>query len=125
MEKNTKKGTASGLNAETPTAKEKKSKKEPAKSLDQVNADNLETVSNKINKGEASLAKLKYRYPDDINDQLSRKDWRRKVRAKIASFEKKIANLTKVNASTMTPDEQKELARAQKKFQAYKDEIYM
>lgn len=62
-----------------------------------------------------SQREVKYIYPDDINDTLSRKKWRQQVRNKLHQLERGMNRITDRNS--------KEFNEAKKKFEAYQKQV--
>jgi hypothetical protein len=63
---------------------------------------------------------LMYQYPADIKSGSQKKDFRRKARARLKSFDKTIAKLT----TSTEPGDKKELEKVTKEMDAWKKETY-
>jgi hypothetical protein len=66
---------------------------------------------------------LKWLYPDDVTDTLTRKSWRQKARNEIQRLEKRIFNL--MNAEGEITQENKKKANKLKKEIQEKREVYL
>jgi hypothetical protein len=105
-----------------PTNVVKKKKKKKKKS-------GTESITSKENLTEANVTKAakdaqterqtKYIYPDDVKTNKEKKDFRRKARATIEAFNKKISKLTKSEA----PADKKELKETTLEFNEWKAEF--
>lgn len=75
------------------------------------------TPSNKASLVEAVIAKreVKYIYPAEVVDTLTRKSWRQKTRNKLESLEKALLKIT--------DKESKEYRKAKKAFESFKAEV--
>nr|DAV61513.1 MAG TPA: hypothetical protein [Caudoviricetes sp.] len=58
---------------------------------------------------------VKYKYPEDVKDSLSRKTWRQKVRSKLSQLELAKARIEDQNS--------KEFKRALKEYNEYRSEV--
>ena len=58
---------------------------------------------------------VKYKYPEDVTDSLSRKTWRQKVRSKLRQLELAKARIEDQNS--------KEFKKALKEYEAYRSEV--
>lgn len=58
---------------------------------------------------------VKYKYPEDVKDSLSRKTWRQKVRSKLRQLELAKARIEDQNS--------KEFKKALKEYEAYSSEV--
>lgn len=58
---------------------------------------------------------VKYKYPEDVTDSLSRKTWRQKVRSKLRQLELAKARIEDQNS--------KEFKKALKAYKAYRSEV--
>ena len=58
---------------------------------------------------------VKYKYPEDVKDSLSRKTWRQKVRSKLRQLELAKARIEDQNS--------KEFKKALKEYEAYRSEV--
>ena len=105
-------------NDTTKTVTELPKKKKKKKNLD-AKADKDLTTANvaKAAKDEVTDRVTKYHYPAEVKTTKDKKDFRRKARAKIAEFTKKITKLTK---STDEGDK-KALKATQAEFDAWKE----
>lgn len=85
-----------------------KAKKTVAKEVDQINKATLieKVVSNR---------EVKYIYPADVTDTLSRKSWRQKVRNKLKSLEMAMYRIKDQNS--------KEFAKAKKEYEVYYNSV--
>ena len=124
---NTNKGINSSVeNKEVKTskkdAKAKASKKE-AKAEKQEKPSKKEKLTKKIALQQAveivkKVAKemvVKYKYPEDVKDSLSRKTWRQKVRIKLRQLELAKARIEDQNS--------KEFKKALKEYNEYRSEV--
>lgn len=59
---------------------------------------------------------IRYKYPEDIDNQLDRKAWRQKIRNKMRAYERA---LTKLEAGT------KEYIKLEREHKAYRKEVLM
>lgn len=85
-----------------------KAKKTVAKEVDKINKTTLveQVVSNR---------EVKYIYPADVTDTLSRKSWRQKVRNKLKSLEMAMYRIKDQNS--------KEFAKAKKEYDVYYNSV--
>lgn len=89
--------------------KPKKEKTQAEKDLNKVNATGtVKTITDKKD--------LKYIYPEETNTLELRKKFRAGIRAKIKSFMKQVTTLTNIPEDKRTPDQVKELTKAEKEF---------
>lgn len=107
--------------------KEKKSKevtsKEKAKADKEVKASKKEKATKKLALQQAveiveKVAKervVKYKYPEDVKDSLSRKTWRQKVRSKLRQLE--------LAKSRIEDQNSKEFKKALKAYKTYCSEV--
>ena len=58
---------------------------------------------------------VKYKYPEDVTDSLSKKTWRQKVRSKLRQLELAKARIEDQNS--------KEFKKALKEYEAYRSEV--
>jgi len=101
-------------NAGTKTKTSKNSKKKVQKA-------NLKKTNLKVAAEEVKAEReLKYIYPKDKMDKKEKKDFRRQMRGKNASFQKQIEALT----GKKDPESKKKLATVQKAYDAFKLEHY-
>lgn len=100
-----------------PTAPEakvdKKKKKKTAK--DQAVEDTANQQKPSIIEEVISHRDVKYIYPEDVTDTLSRKSWRQKVRAKLRQLERDMFRITDQNS--------KEYKKAKKAYEEYRAEV--
>lgn len=97
----------------TPAPKEEKSGK--AK-LNEVNATGVvKEITDKKD--------LKYIYPEDAKSLELRKKFRTGVRAKIKSYMKQVTKLTNISENERTPEQNKELIKAEKEFTKYSTSV--
>lgn len=98
----------------TPEAKaDKKKKKKTAK--DQAVEDTANQQKPSIIEEVISHRDVKYIYPEDVTDTLSRKSWRQKVRAKLRQLERDMFRITDQNS--------KEYKKAKKAYEEYRAEV--
>lgn len=88
--------------------KEAKKKKEVTKEV--VKQQKVDLVEKVI-----SNRSVKYKYPEDVTDTLSRKTWRQKVRNELHRLELKLNRIKDQNS--------KEWKKANKEYEAYKAQI--
>lgn len=83
-------------------------KEEVTKEVTKINKDNLveKVISNR---------EVKYIYPDDVTDTLSRKSWRQKVRAKLDRLERSMLRINDQNS--------KEYKAAKKEYDEYRKQV--
>lgn len=100
-----------------PTAPEakvdKKKKKKTAK--DQAVEDTANQQKPSIIEEVISHRDVKYIYPEDVTDTLSRKSWRQKARAKLRQLERDMFRITDQNS--------KEYKKAKKAYEEYRAEV--
>lgn len=106
------KAEASAQVIETPTAKEKKAKKEKkvkkAKVVKEVAAQQKESILEEV----VSKRGVKYIYPEDVQDTLSRKTWRQKTRNELHRLELAVSRIKDTNS--------KEYKKALKAYEDFK-----
>lgn len=106
------KAEASTQVIETPTAKEKKTKKEKkakkAKVVKEVAAQQKESILEEV----VSKRGVKYIYPEDVQDTLSRKTWRQKTRNELHRLELAVSRIKDTNS--------KEYKKALKAYEDFK-----
>lgn len=125
---NINKGTNSSVEnkeAKTSTKKEVKAKasKKEAKAEKPEKPSKKDKLTKKIALQQAveivqKVAKervVKYKYPEDVTDSLSRKTWRQKVRSKLRQLELAKARIEDQNS--------KEFKKALKEYEAYRSEV--
>lgn len=97
---------------ETPTAKEKKAKNEKkakkAKVVKEVAAQQKESILEEV----VSKRGVKYIYPEDVQDTLSRKTWRQKTRNELHRLELAVSRIKDTNS--------KEYKKALKAYEDFK-----
>lgn len=64
-----------------------------------------------------SQREIKYKYPEEINNQLDRKTWRQKVRNKLDAFVVTIDKMKKSNDAG--------LPKKEKEYQSYRKQVLM
>lgn len=123
--KSTKKPTAKKL--EEKEDKKEKGKKPVAKSTKKVEKSKSETKKEAVTKEVTKINKtnlvekvvsnreVKYVYPDDVNDTLSRKAWRQKVRNKLDKLERDMFRIKDQNS--------KEYKAAEKAYNEYRKTV--
>lgn len=123
--KSTKKPTAKKL--EEKADKKVEEKKPVAKSTKKVEKSKAETKKEAVTKEVTKINKtnlvekvvsnreVKYVYPDDINDTLSRKAWRQKVRNKLDKLERDMFRIKDQNS--------KEYKAAEKAYNEYRKTV--
>lgn len=99
--------TTATAEAATVTPKEKKSKKEK-KVLKEVAAQQKESILEEV----VSKREVKYIYPEDVKDTLSRKTWRQKTRNELHRLELAVSRIKDTNS--------KEYKKALKAYEDYK-----
>ena len=103
------KAEASAKVIETPTAKEKKEKKaKKAKVVKEVAAQQKESILEEV----VSKRGVKYIYPEDVQDTLSRKTWRQKTRNELHRLELAVSRIKDTNS--------KEYKKALKEYEDFK-----
>lgn len=106
------KAEASAQVIETPTAKEKKANKEKkakkAKVVKEVAAQQKESILEEV----VSKRGVKYIYPEDVQDTLSRKTWRQKTRNELHRLELAVSRIKDTNS--------KEYKKALKAYEDFK-----
>ena len=125
--------TNKGLNNSSVENQEVKTPKKDAKAKasakKEVKAEKPETSSKKekltkklalqqaveIVKKVAKERVVKYKYPEDVKDSLTRKTWRQKVRSKLRQLELAKARIEDQNS--------KEFKKALKEYEAYRSEV--
>lgn len=121
--KSTKKPTAKKAE-EKPKAEEKKPVAKTTKKVEKTKSETKkEAVTKevtKINKTQlvekvVSNREVKYIYPDDVNDTLSRKAWRQKVRNKLERLERDMFRIKDQNS--------KEYKAAEKSYNEYRKTV--
>lgn len=126
---NTNKGTNSSVEnnkeAKTSTKKEVKAKasKKEAKAEEPEKPSKKDKLTKELALQQAveiveKVAKeraVKYKYPEDVKDSLSRKTWRQKVRSKLRQLELAKARIEDQNS--------KEFKKALKEYEAYSSEV--
>lgn len=114
---------------EPTTGKVKKAKKEAAPAAPEAKADKKKkktakdkAVEDTANQQKPSIIEevishrdVKYIYPEDVTDTLSRKSWRQKVRAKLRQLERDMFRITDQNS--------KEYKKAKKAYEEYRAEV--
>ena len=104
------KAEASAKVIETPTAKEKKEKKaKKAKVVKEVAAQQKESILEEV----VSKRGVKYIYPEDVQDTLSRKTWRQKTRNELHRLELAVSRIKDTNSN-----EYKKALKAYEDFKA-------
>lgn len=100
----------------TPTAKE------PAKTVDTKEAKKKKLVKEVAKNQKVSIVEnviahreVKYIYPEDVQDTLSRKTWRQKTRNKLHQLELAMGRIKDENS--------KEYRKAKKEYEAFKAEV--
>lgn len=112
--KPSKKAKASKEEAPATEAKaDKKKKKKTAK--DKAVEDTANQQKPSIIEEVISHRDVKYIYPEDVTDTLSRKSWRQKVRAKLRQLERDMFRITDQNS--------KEYKKAKKAYEEYRAEV--
>lgn len=96
-----------------PEAKADKKKKKTAK--DQAVEDTANQQKPSIIEEVISHRDVKYIYPEDVTDTLSRKSWRQKARAKLRQLERDMFRITDQNS--------KEYKKAKKAYEEYRAEV--
>lgn len=123
------KAAAKAQETEPTTGKVKKAKNEAAPAAPEAKADKKKkkTAKDKAVEDTANQQKLsiieevishrdvKYIYPEDVTDTLSRKSWRQKVRAKLRQLERDMFRITDQNS--------KEYKKAKKAYEEYRAEV--
>lgn len=124
------KAAAKAKETEPTTGKEKKAKKEAAPATPEAKADKKkkkktakdQAVEDTANQQKPSIIEevishrdVKYIYPEDVTDTLSRKSWRQKVRAKLRQLERDMFRITDQNS--------KEYKKAKKAYEEYRAEV--
>ena len=124
------KAAAKAKETEPTTGKEKKAKKEAAPAAPEAKADKKkkkktakdQAVEDTANQQKPSIIEevishrdVKYIYPEDVTDTLSRKSWRQKVRAKLRQLERDMFRITDQNS--------KEYKKAKKAYEEYRAEV--
>lgn len=106
------KAEASAQVIETPTAKEKKANKEKkakkAKVVKEVATQQKESILEEV----VSKRGVKYIYPEDVQDTLSRKTWRQKTRNELHRLELAVSRIKDTNS--------KEYKKALKAYEDFK-----
>ena len=120
---------ATTAQAEPKSKKAKKTKKEVALAAPEVKADKKKkktakdkAVEDTANQQKPSIIEevishrdVKYIYPEDVTDTLTRKSWRQKVRAKLRQLERDMFRITDQNS--------KEYKKAKKAYEEYRAEV--
>lgn len=121
---------AKAKETEPTTGKVKKAKKEAAPAAPEAKADKKkkkktakdQAVEDTANQQKPSIIEevishrdVKYIYPEDVTDTLSRKSWRQKVRAKLRQLERDMFRITDQNS--------KEYKKAKKAYEEYRAEV--
>lgn len=121
---------AKAQETEPTTGKVKKAKKEAAPTAPEAKADKKkkkktaknQAVEDTANQQKPSIIEevishrdVKYIYPEDVTDTLSRKSWRQKVRAKLRQLERDMFRITDQNS--------KEYKKAKKAYEEYRAEV--
>lgn len=120
---------AKAQETEPTTGKVKKAKKEAAPAAPEAKADKKKkktakdkAVEDTANQQKPSIIEevishrdVKYIYPEDVTDTLSRKSWRQKVRAKLRQLERDMFRITDQNS--------KEYKKAKKAYEEYRAEV--
>lgn len=96
---------------EEPKAKETKAKAKKEKVTKEVTEINKTALIEKV----VSNREVKYIYPDDVNDTLTRKSWRQKVRNKLDRLERAMYRIKDQNS--------KEFKAAQKEYETYRKSV--
>ena len=96
-----------------PAVKADKKKKKTAKDKAVEDTDNQQKPS--IIEEVISHRDVKYIYPEDVTDTLTRKSWRQKVRAKLRQLERDMFRITDQNS--------KEYKKAKKAYEEYRAEV--
>lgn len=123
------KAAAKAKETEPTTGKVKKAKKEAAPAAPEAKADKKKkktakdkAVEDTANQQKPSIIEevishrdVKYIYPEDVTDTLSRKSWRQKVRAKLRQLERDMFRITDQNS--------KEYKKAKKAYEEYRAEV--
>lgn len=124
------KAAAKAKETESTTGKVKKTKKEVALAAPEVKADKKKkktakdkAVEDTANQQKPSIIEeviishrdVKYIYPEDVTDTLTRKSWRQKVRAKLRQLERDMFRITDQNS--------KEYKKAKKAYEEYRAEV--
>lgn len=123
------KAAAKAQETEPTTGKVKKAKKEAAPAAPEAKADKKKkktakdkAVEDTANQQKPSIIEevishrdVKYIYPEDVTDTLSRKSWRQKVRAKLRQLERDMFRITDQNS--------KEYKKAKKAYEEYRAEV--
>lgn len=124
------KAAAKAQETEPTTGKVKKAKKEAAPAAPEAKADKKKkkktakdkAVEDTANQQKPSIIEevishrdVKYIYPEDVTDTLSRKSWRQKVRAKLRQLERDMFRITDQNS--------KEYKKAKKAYEEYQAEV--
>lgn len=123
------KAAAKAQETEPTTGKVKKAKKEVAPAAPEAKADKKKkktakdkAVEDTANQQKPSIIEevishrdVKYIYPEDVTDTLSRKSWRQKVRAKLRQLERDMFRITDQNS--------KEYKKAKKAYEEYRAKV--
>lgn len=124
------KAAAKAQETEPTTGKVKKAKKEAAPTAPEAKVDKKkkkktakdQAVEDTANQQKPSIIEevishrdVKYIYPEDVTDTLSRKSWRQKVRAKLRQLERDMFRITDQNS--------KEYKKAKKAYEEYRAEV--
>lgn len=123
------KAAAKAQETEPTTGKVKKAKNEAAPAAPEAKADKKKkktakdkAVEDTANQQKPSIIEevishrdVKYIYPEDVTDTLSRKSWRQKVRAKLRQLERDMFRITDQNS--------KEYKKAKKAYEEYQAEV--
>lgn len=123
------KAAAKAQETEPTTGKVKKAKNEAAPAAPEAKADKKKkktakdkAVEDTANQQKPSIIEevishrdVKYIYPEDVTDTLSRKSWRQKVRAKLRQLERDMFRITDQNS--------KEYKKAKKAYEEYRAEV--
>lgn len=123
------KAAAKAKETEPTMGKVKKAKKEVALDAPEVKADKKKkktakdkAVEDTANQQKPSIIEevishrdVKYIYPEDVTDTLTRKSWRQKVRAKLRQLERDMFRITDQNS--------KEYKKAKKAYEEYRAEV--
>ncbi len=106
--------TLKRVKVEKPTSKvatTKKSKATKAKVIQEVTPRNKTSLIEKV----ISNREVKYIYPPEVSDTLSRKSWRQTVRNKLDKLERDFLRIEEQNS--------KEFKAAKKAYEAYRDTV--
>lgn len=123
------KAAAKAQETEPTTGKVKKAKNEAAPAAPEAKADKKKkktakdkAVEDTANQQKPSIIEevishrdVKYIYPEDVTDTLSRKSWRQKARAKLRQLERDMFRITDQNS--------KEYKKAKKAYEEYRAEV--